>query len=669
MGLKILIPFISLLNIISTEEITVKTASGNVRGSSKTFTGQDGQGDYYSFKGIPYAEPPVGDLMWRDPVPINNWGENEVDGTIKMSPMCMQQGIFLGDPTKVVGSLDCLYLSISTTELPSASPNMELKPVFFWIHGGGFSVGSGEMGSGPDYLLESGMVVVTINYRLGPFGFMALDGSYASGNQGLKDQLVALRWVKKNIANFGGDPNRITIAGESAGAVSVHAHVLSPLGKDENLFHSAISFSGTMLMAVKAISDEEAAEKAFMEFYVNNCLKDAKLYDPENLQCNKNPEALVMEAMRLATPSSPDQVKTNVESGDTSTGAYRTRFWPSIDYNSASPFFGSHPVTILFNKQQKMVPFMTGLNSDEGAMLTAANWKYMKEDDNQFARNWDEVAGPWMFMTDYNQTYDDKLFARVFTKFYFGNKDQITKENFQAFNDLFTDAFFSAPNTETVKLHAMSPAPVYNYLLTYRGSLTFNVFFSGGDEEANKINMGVTHADDLLYTWKADSFLNTTTINTEEDKKFLKLWQKLITNFVKYADPTPVSTDEIPKWKPAQDSRAACVYMDLNLEPKEKHRIFAERMEFWNRMIYQDVLEKYAVSEEEDNLLVEIDSALVDAEKDDNDDDNDDDKQHHKHGKHGKKKQKKGNWRRNLKQKMLKKRKRLARRLKSIKCA
>merc|ERR1712126_492069 len=190
------------------------------------------------------------------------------------------------------------------------------------------------------------------------------------------------------------------------------------------------------------------------------------------------------------------------------------------------------------------------------------------------------------------------------------------------------------------------------------------IFFGGGDPEAAKVDFGVAHGDDMIYSFRGDKFLNASLINTDEDRQFLRTWQKVISNFVKYADPTPVASDDVPKWKMAQDSRAACVYMDLNLEPKEKHRIFAERMEFWNRMIYQDVLEKYAVSEEEDNLLVEIDSALVDAEKDDNDDD----KQHHKHGKHGKKKQKKGNWRRNLKQKMLKKRKRLARRLKSIKC-
>ena len=93
-----------------------------------------------------------------------------------------------------------------------------------------------------DLLVEAGLVVVTVNYRLGPLGFLALPGTIISGNQGLKDQLLALRWVKQNIANFGGDPSRITVAGMSAGGISVHAHILSPWAAEEQLFHAGISF-------------------------------------------------------------------------------------------------------------------------------------------------------------------------------------------------------------------------------------------------------------------------------------------------------------------------------------------------------------------------------------------------------------------------------------------
>merc|ERR1711892_875331 len=178
------------------------------------------------------------------------------------------------DPTNaggINGDENCLYLNIYTEEVPSSGlKNMNLKPVMFWIHGGGFMIGSGAAfgdGSGSDFLLESGMVVVTINYRLGALGFLAIEGTNIQGNQGLKDQMIALRWVKENIANFGGDPSRITIAGESAGGMSVHAHVLSPVGKNEDLFHRATSFSGTMLMA----GDMQQSKRGSLHFYQTLC--------------------------------------------------------------------------------------------------------------------------------------------------------------------------------------------------------------------------------------------------------------------------------------------------------------------------------------------------------------------------------------------------------------
>ena len=108
----------------------------------------------------------------------------------------------------------------------------------------------------------------------------------------------------------------------------------------------------------------------------------------------------------------------------------------------------------------------------------------------------------------------------------------------------------------------------------------------------------------MLYTFRADNFMNMTIINTEEDRKFLKVWQKLISNFVKYANPTPVASGDTPVWKEAQNSRAACVYMDINLEPAEKHRIFAERMEFWNRMIFQVGVIKWPFSPVQSNLTL-----------------------------------------------------------------
>jgi len=245
-------------NILSSlaDPLIVETSSGKVKGAKREYEGINKNGTYVSFQGIPYAMPPVGTLRFKDPKPIQPWaGIKDVSG--KPGEACPQSTLFTAKPEdigKLTGDEDCLFLNIYTEEIPSSksSNSQLLKPVMFYIHGGGFSIGAGagstgQPGSGEDYLLESGMVLVTINYRLGALGFLAIEGSNIQGNQGLKDQVLALRWVKENIAKFGGDPGRITISGLSAGAMSVHAHILSPMGKGEDLFHRAISQSGTMM--------------------------------------------------------------------------------------------------------------------------------------------------------------------------------------------------------------------------------------------------------------------------------------------------------------------------------------------------------------------------------------------------------------------------------------
>jgi len=365
-------------------------------------------------------------------------------------------------------------------------------------------------------------------------------------------------------------------------------------------------------------------------------------------------------------------------------------FWPIVDYWAEEAFLPTHPITILHNQQQKMVPYMTGINSDEGAMISAPNWKYMKEEDNQVQEFWEDFAGQSLFM-NYEQTFEEKLFNRMVAKFYFGGVEGVTRENKQALTDLITDVYMAHPNYETVKLQAQSPAPVYNYLMTYRGTLSLSSVFAGGDPEAAAMDFGVAHADDLLYTWNLE-FGNYSALVSENDFKFADNWIGLISNFAKYGNPTPVSSGGTV-WPEAQNSRAACVYLQIGLENQEKHRIFPERMEFWNRVVFQDMLDKYAISEEEDELLVEIETAITESEEDDDDDDDNDDDddvedneaeithhglrlKKHKRGRKGshhalnksKSGRKQGNWRRNIKRKKLKKRKRLAKKLKQIKC-
>ena len=192
------------------------------------------------YKGIPFAAPPVGDLRWRAPQPVPAW-EGVRKGE-QFAPACMQS---MGGPPPSGLSEDCLYLNIWT---PAKSPK-ERVPVFVWIYGGGFNGGATSI---PDYsgekLAKRGVVLVSIAYRVGIFGFYAHpelsaeSPHHVSGNYGLLDMIAALQWIKRNIAAFGGDPGRVTIFGESAGGIAVSMLCASPLAK--GLFHGAISESG-----------------------------------------------------------------------------------------------------------------------------------------------------------------------------------------------------------------------------------------------------------------------------------------------------------------------------------------------------------------------------------------------------------------------------------------
>lgn len=211
------------------------TTSGSVSGVR--------EGGVSVYKGVPFAAPPLGELRWRPPEPPAPWTGTRT--ATAFAPACMQEGVSMPGEVAPPVSEDCLYLNIWTP----AKRIAERLPVIVWIYGGGYRNGSASM---PlywgDQLAHKGVIVVTIAYRLGPLGFLALpeltqeskDG--ASGNYGLMDQIAALRWVQHNIPAFGGDPNRVTIAGQSSGAISVSILMASPQAK--GLFQRAIGESG-----------------------------------------------------------------------------------------------------------------------------------------------------------------------------------------------------------------------------------------------------------------------------------------------------------------------------------------------------------------------------------------------------------------------------------------
>ena len=242
----------------------VNLSSGQIKGLKEE--------GIFKFLGIPYAMPPIGDLRWSAPQKVKPW--SDVLQCTKFAPSCPQP------PRCDVGeeSEDCLYLNIWT----SAKSVDDKLPVMVWIHGGGFTIGSSSIVDSENgmfeldgrHLAQKGVVLVTINYRLGPFGFLAHPALSAesennvSGNYGLLDQIEALKWVQENISSFGGDKDNVTIFGESAGAYSVSILMISPLAK--NLFHRAIAQSGSVIGAkyifLQGVEKLKEAEKQGEKF-------------------------------------------------------------------------------------------------------------------------------------------------------------------------------------------------------------------------------------------------------------------------------------------------------------------------------------------------------------------------------------------------------------------
>ena len=223
----------------------VNVTMGKLSGTHDSKTGLD------EFKGIPYATPPVGPLRWKPPQPVTAWtGMRQVD---RFGPRCMQRPLYSDMLFRSNGvSEDCLYLNVWT---PAHSSDKKL-PVLVYFYGGGFSAGDGsELRYDGASLAQRGIITVTVNYRLDVFGFLALPAlaaespEHATGNYGLLDQNAALRWTHQNIAAFGGDPNQVTIGGESAGSMSVSAQMASPLSK--GLMQRAIGESGAILGNLK----------------------------------------------------------------------------------------------------------------------------------------------------------------------------------------------------------------------------------------------------------------------------------------------------------------------------------------------------------------------------------------------------------------------------------
>lgn len=335
----------------------VKVEGGNISGT------KNAKGDVQIFKGIPFAAAPVGDLRWKAPAPVISW--SGVKECTKFGPSPMQ-----GKPTPFMVytpeflipeepiSEDCLHLNVWT---PAKTP-AEKRPVLVWIYGGGFSSGGSAC---PIYdgeaLAQKGVVLVSINYRVGVMGFFAHpelskeNSNNASGNYGLLDQIAALKWVQSNISAFGGDPSNVTIAGQSAGSMGVNCLVASPLAK--GLFSKAIAESGSNMVS-------------------KGLIRTSDLHGSE-VNGKQSAEAAGFSNVADLRKASAQEIQQKIKG----------RFSPVID-----GYVLPQPITEIFagNKQNDVV-LLTGWNEDERFSQLTSMEEFRKQVESKYLTNAEKI--------------------------------------------------------------------------------------------------------------------------------------------------------------------------------------------------------------------------------------------------------------------------------------
>ncbi|MFV7233916.1 carboxylesterase/lipase family protein [Flavobacterium sp. ZB4R12] len=477
-----------------------------------------------SFKGIPFAQPPVGNLRWKAPQALTNW--TGVKQTKKFGPRAIQSNIFGDMGFRSDGtSEDCLYLNVWS---PAKSANEKL-PVLVYFYGGGFAAGDGsENRYDGENMAKKGIVTLTVNYRLGIWGFFSHpeltkeSPNHASGNYGLLDQNAALKWVQANISKFGGDPKRVTIAGESAGSIAVSAQMASPLSK--GLIAGAIGESGGSIFPTLSPVPLAEGEKTGLEF--------AKKIGASSLK-----ELRTMSTFELYQ-----------KSAGTSLGVFKT----TID----GYFLPKSLPEIFEAKQQAMIPLLLGWNSEE------MNYRALMMEKDLNNENYTQKI---------KELYGNK--AEEVLKLYPAGTPEVTE---QSATDLASDRFIAYSTWKWFDLHRKnSTQPVYRYYYKHpRPEIRDNELeagLAGGvikkDKNIPKTPKpkGAVHSAEIEYAM-GNLATNKDYAWTEDDFKVSDMMMNFFANFIKTGNP---NGDKLPVWPTAKnEENPEIMIIDVNSKSK-----------------------------------------------------------------------------------------------------
>ena len=474
-----------------------------------------------AYKGIPFAAPPVGDLRWRPPQPAGKW--KHILFATDFGPHCIQSGSYndmvFHDPGP---SENCLTLNVwaPADAKPLRKPGGGL-PVMVWIYGGGFTTGgTSENRQDGQFLAHRGVIVVSMNYRLGIFGFFthpeldAESSHHASGNYGLMDQAAAIAWVRRNIATFGGDPANITIFGESAGSISVSSLMASPLTKD--LFAKAIGESGAEFPGPdRTLPTREEAEQT-NSAWAERALGSSRLFFLRELPAGEILKA-AMDHTRNPAPS----------------------FNPVID----GYFLPDSLQHIYGDGKQTHIPLLAGWNANESRPKTVPT-----ADSFTVQAHIDFGADALKFLALYPATSDD--------------------EAIRSAGDLASDRFIAYSTWQWIEAQTdTGKASVYRYLFALG---------SPGDRN-HPASMGAFHSDDIEYVFGTLDSRPGITVRPE-DRALSDLMQQYWTNFARTGDP---NSSTLPKW-PTYNATANYPVMHLDATPAAQPDTLRPRYLFLN---------------------------------------------------------------------------------------
>nr|XP_034378066.1 pyrethroid hydrolase Ces2e isoform X3 [Arvicanthis niloticus] len=514
------------------------THTGQVRGSLVHV--KDTDSSVHTFLGIPFAKPPVGPLRFAPPEAPESWSGVR-DGTSHPA-MCLQNDYLMGSENlkmmkwilpPISMSEDCLYLNIYAPAHAREGSNL---PVMVWIHGGALTVGMASMYDGSMLAATEDVVVVTIQYRLGVLGFFSTGDQHARGNWGYLDQVAALRWVQQNIAHFGGNPDRVTIFGESAGGTSVSSHVVSPMS--QGLFHGAIMESGVAVLPDLISSSYEVVYRIVAN--LSGCVA-------------VNSEALVH---CLRGKSEADILAIN-------------KVFKIIPAVVDGEFLPKHPQELLASADFHPVPSIIGVNNDEyGWIISKVRFISTQKIEEITRKTLPDVLKSTALKMMLPPECGDLLMEE-----YMGDTED--PETLQAqFREMKGDFMFVIPALQVAHFQR-SHAPVYFYEFQHQSS-----FF----KDVRPPHVKADHADEIFLVF-GYQFGNIKLPHTEEEELLSRKIMKYWANFARHGNP---NSEDLPYW-PVMDQDEQ--YLQLDTQPAVGRALKARRLEFWTKTLPQKIQE------------------------------------------------------------------------------